>query len=84
MYILHSIQEFDKKNIGIYRFSNSNSRDIRRGEREIIKKGIPEFAIFILTKNITKGNHVLRTNSDSFIIKIDENDGSHPIENIEI
>jgi hypothetical protein len=84
MYILESIQEFDKKKIGIYRFCSLNNRQMRRAEKEIESKGIPEFAIFMLTKKITKGTHTLRTNTASFVLKYDERDGSSIIENIVI
>lgn len=84
MYILYSIQEFNRKIIGIYRFSNSSSRNIRRGEKEILKKGIPEYAIFILSNKITKGEYDLHKNFDSFVIKTDKNDGVNFIEKIQI
>lgn len=84
MYVLESIQEFNGKKIGIYRLCNTTSRNIRKAEKEIDYKNIPQFAIFILTNKIAKGKHKLYVNESSFIMKTDENDGTKFSENIEI
>lgn len=78
MFILESIQEFNGMKIGIYNEDKESARRIRKAERELSKKGIPSYAIFINTKKIKKGFHEVYINTDSFIKK--DKDGCNNIE----
>ena len=76
MYILESIQEFGGKKTGIYNRDEKTIRRIRKAEKELSKKGNPDFAIFISTHKISKGDHKFYKNIKSFVTKINENDGT--------
>ena len=84
MYILESIQEFDGKKIGIYNLNKQTTRRVHRAENQIIRKGTPQFAIFISTPKITKGEHRLYLNAGSYIIKSDISDSTQFESNITI
>lgn len=73
MYALYLIQEFKGKKVGVYRPSESH-KQIRKAEREILKKGNPDYAIFILDK-LKHGIYNLYENSGSYVKKesIDDN-----------
>lgn len=84
MYILESIQEFGGKKVGVYSFGAQTTKKIRRGEREFIQKGMPDFALFILSPKITKGDHDLYENISSPVQKVDHLDGVKKIGKISI
>lgn len=84
MYILESIQEFNRKKVGIYNLDKPTTRRIRRGEREFFKKGTPDYAIFISSKKIRKGEYDLYENISSFIQKTNTEDGCKKIETLTI
>jgi hypothetical protein len=84
MFILESIQEFSGKKVGVYNLDKQTTKRIRRAEKEFLRKGMPKYAIFILTSRIQKGEYDFYLNTSSPIQKADQIDGVKKIGTITI
>lgn len=80
MFILTSIQEFERKKIGFYKdYPEIPNRLTRKAVRLLLKKGTPKFAIFIASDRVEKGTFQIYHNLESFHTKRNKIDGTEYI-----
>lgn len=80
MFILTSIQEFEQRKIGFYKdYAEVPNRLTRKAVRLLLRRGTPQFAIFISSDRVEKGTFQIYYNLGSFHTKRNKLEGTEYI-----